>query len=117
MTNLGELLDGFHHYAWRLEALDTYDISDERDQFEQFLAGRTPDPSDDDLEWQARARAVVASGRSIGRVRVVGHPITDYTRPTFTPVRPCASSTAPGLTIRTPAGTTTSGCSMIGSSP
>ena len=80
MTTLLDLLDSFTKYAWRLEALDTYDISDEREQFDDFLAGRTPQPSADDLEWQARARDVVASGRSIGRVRMVGHPITDYTR-------------------------------------
>lgn len=80
MTTLPELLDSFTSYAWRLEALDTYDISDEREQFEDFLAGRTPEPSPDDREWQARASKVVASGRSIGRVRMVGHPITDYTR-------------------------------------
>lgn len=80
MTTLPELLDSFTSYAWRLEALDTYDIGDERGQFEDFLAGRTPQPSQDDLEWQERARKVVASGRSIGRVRMVGHPITDYTR-------------------------------------
>lgn len=80
MTTLLDLLDGFTSYAWRLEALDTYDIGDEREQFNDFMAGRTPKSSPDDLEWQARARSVVASGRQIGRVRMVGHPITDYTR-------------------------------------
>lgn len=80
MTTLLELLDGFATYAWRLEALDTYDISDEREQFNDFLAGRTPTPSLDDLEWQARAREVTASGRRLGRVRMVGYPVTDYTR-------------------------------------
>lgn len=80
MTTLLDLLDSFTTYAWRLEALDTYDISDEREQFNDFMAGRIPEPSPDDLEWQARARAVVASGRQIGRVRMVGHPVTDYTR-------------------------------------
>jgi len=80
VTTLLDLLDGFTSYAWRLEALDTYDVSDEREQFNDFMAGRTPKPSADDLEWQARARAVVASGRKIGRVRMVGHPVTDYTR-------------------------------------
>jgi hypothetical protein len=80
MTTLLELLDGFTSYAWRLEALDTYDIGDERDQFNDFMAGRTPKPSADDLDWQSRARATVASHRQIGRVRMVGHPVTDYTR-------------------------------------
>lgn len=80
MSTLPELLDSFTSYAWRLEALDTYDIGDEREQFEDFLAGRVPQPSADDREWQARARAVVASGRRIGRVRMVGYPVSDYTR-------------------------------------
>lgn len=80
MTTLPELLNSFTSYAWRLEALDTYDIGDERAQFEEFVAGRTPEPSSDDREWQELAREVVSSGRSIGRVRMVGHPITDYTR-------------------------------------
>ncbi|MFI5614707.1 DUF6879 family protein [Amycolatopsis sp. NPDC051903] len=80
MTTLLDLLDGFTSYAWRLEALDSYDVADEREQFDDFMAGRPPRPSVDDLEWQARARSVVASGRRIGRVRMVGHPVTDYTR-------------------------------------
>lgn len=80
MTTLPDLLDSFTRYAWRLEALDTYDISDEREQFDDFLAGRTPEPSDEDREWQERARAVVDSGRYIGRVRMVGHPVTNYTQ-------------------------------------
>jgi hypothetical protein len=80
VTTLLDLLNTFTRYAWRLEALDTYDVSDERQQFEEFLAGQTPQPSADDLAWQAQARAVVASGRSIGRVRMVSHPVTDYTR-------------------------------------
>lgn len=80
MTTLVDLLNNFTRYAWRLEALDTYDVSDEREQFDDFLAGRTPQPSADDLAWQAQARSVVSSGRSIGRVRMVGHPITNYTQ-------------------------------------
>jgi hypothetical protein len=80
VTTLVDLLSNFTSYAWRLEALDAYDVSDEREQFDDFLAGRTPQPSADDLAWQAQARAVVASGRHIGRVRMVGQPITDYTK-------------------------------------
>jgi hypothetical protein len=75
-----DLLSNFTSYAWRLEALDTYDVSDEREQFNDFLAGRTPQPSPDDLAWQAQTRGIVTSGRRIGRVRMVGQPITDYTR-------------------------------------
>jgi hypothetical protein len=77
---LPELFASFTRYAWRLEARDAYDIDDERDQLADFLAGREPTPSQDDLDWQDGLRTIVASGRSIGRVRLVGQPLTDYTR-------------------------------------
>lgn len=80
MTTLGELLETFEHSAWRLEARDEYDISEERDQFEEFLATGRATPSEDDLDWQAWIRSVRSSGRSIGRVRLVGRPVTHYTR-------------------------------------
>lgn len=80
MTSLGSLLADFAQFAWRLETQDTYDVSDEREQFEQFMAGQEPLPSEEDLEWQAGLRSIAASGRSIGRVRLVGQPITPYTR-------------------------------------
>lgn len=80
MTSLSQLLRTFETYAWRLEARDTYDVSDERDQFDDFLAGRPYQASAEDIEWQESIRAIVSSGRRIGRVRLVGRPVTPYTR-------------------------------------
>lgn len=80
MTTLSELLNSFRQSAWRLEARDTYDIGEEREQFEAFIQGGTTTPSAEDLAYQEWVRAVRTSGREIGRVRLVGTPVTDYTR-------------------------------------
>jgi hypothetical protein len=80
MTDLPDLLANFQRSAWRLEARDTYDIGDERDQYEEFLATGQATPSDEDREFQDYLRGVRASGREIGRVRLVGRPITPYTQ-------------------------------------
>lgn len=80
MTSLGELLESFERSAWRLEARDEYDISEEREQFDEFLATGRATASEDDLAWQSWLRGVRSSGRSIGRVRLVGRPVTRYTR-------------------------------------
>lgn len=80
MTTLSDLLNSFRQSAWRLEARDDYDITDEREQFEQFIREGTATPSEEDRAYQAWVRSVRASHRMIGRVRLIGHPITDYTR-------------------------------------
>lgn len=80
MTSLPELLNSFRHSAWRLEARDDYDISEEREQFDEFQATGQSTPSQDDLEWQSWVRSVRASQRTIGRVRLVGQPLTPYTQ-------------------------------------
>jgi hypothetical protein len=80
VTTLGELLDSFHQSAWRLEARDNYDMTDEREQFEEFMREGTSTPSEEDLAYQVWVRSVRASNRTIGRVRLIGRPITDYTR-------------------------------------
>ena len=80
MTTLPELLSSFRQSAWRLEARDNYDITDEREQFEEFIHEGTTTPSEEDLAYQAWVRSVRASNRTIGRVRLIGLPVTDYTR-------------------------------------
>lgn len=83
-----ELLQGeaffarFHevaHRAFHLEVEDSYDTPDEAGPFAAFLAGEP-----DDLAWHRPwldlVAAVVASGRTVDRVRVVSVPHVDYTR-------------------------------------
>jgi hypothetical protein len=79
VTDLARLLATFTRSAWRLEARDTYDISDEREQFDEFVSTGKATPSDEDREFQDFIRGLRASGREIGRVRLVGRPITTYT--------------------------------------
>lgn len=78
MTTLAEAFKSFQHSAWRLEARDTYLVSEYDDQLEAFLAGRPMPPRADG--WTQLVQAAIARGARIGRIRLVGHPISDYTR-------------------------------------
>ncbi|MGD9526402.1 MAG: DUF6879 family protein [Dehalococcoidia bacterium] len=79
--DLDQLYRSFQRYAWKLEVRDTYAIPGEDDDFDDFLAGRpvTPRTPDDD-EWLANVRSKVDEGKSFGRVRLLGWPITPYSR-------------------------------------
>lgn len=78
MTTLAEAFESFQHSAWRLEARDTYLVAEYDDQLEAFLAGRPLPPRVDG--WAEVVQAATARGARIGRTRLVGHPLTDYTR-------------------------------------
>lgn len=78
MTSLGEAFESFQHSAWRLEARDTYLVAEYDDQIEAFLADRPMPPRVDG--WADVVHAATSRDARIGRVRLVGHPITDYTR-------------------------------------
>lgn len=73
------LFDTFRTSAWRLECQGTYREPEEAEPLQRFLAGEP-----DDLAWYADwpewVRGVRASGRTIGRVRVLTDPLTDYLR-------------------------------------
>ena len=71
----------FKRSAFRIEARDRYDVDDEREEFATFLEGkdlRTRTAETD--PWLALVAAGKAAGRVIERVRIVGEPLTDYTR-------------------------------------
>jgi hypothetical protein len=78
MTSLAEAFESFRHSAWRLEARDTYLVAEYDDQLVAFLAGE-PMPARTD-GWADVVQAATARGARIGRIRLVGHPISDYTR-------------------------------------
>lgn len=68
--------------AWRWEQQPAYEIGYERQQFEDFLAGR-PAPLTDNPElrgWMQLVAQQVSEGKTFGRVRVVDDPPTDYQR-------------------------------------
>jgi uncharacterized protein DUF6879 len=78
MTTLVEAFESFQHSAWRLEARDTYLVAEYDDQLKAFMAGQPMPPRVDG--WAEVVQAATARGARIGRIRLVGYPITDYTR-------------------------------------
>ncbi|HVK24322.1 MAG TPA: hypothetical protein VM677_23450 [Actinokineospora sp.] len=79
-----DLFRTYRNSAWRFETQPTYTIAGEADSLERFLAGEPePDLEPRYLEWLELTRTNVSAGRSIGRVKVVRRPFTDYTRYAF----------------------------------
>lgn len=81
-TEYWEELTAFRRSAWRFEQQPAYYVGYEREQFDKFLAGR-PDPADenDDLrDWFAQVRRQTTEGKTVGRVRIIDEPPTDYQR-------------------------------------
>ncbi|NEB04783.1 DUF6879 family protein [Streptomyces sp. SID13726] len=74
--------DAYTRDAWRFEAQPTYTMPQEADNVARFLRGETK-PADHNARWHERVHGYVASGRAIGRVRVVRKPLTDYQRYQF----------------------------------
>lgn len=79
-AQLLELLNAFDDSAWHGEAQPTYDLTYEAEEFGKFRAGQpTPPPLVDWWQpWLARVRDLTAEGKTIGRVRVLDEPPTDY---------------------------------------
>ncbi|GHJ37311.1 DUF6879 family protein [Streptomyces sp. TS71-3] len=78
-----KIFDAYEHHAWRFEAQPTYTMPNEAENVARFLQG-DPKPANHNARWHERVRGYVASGRTIGRVRVVRRPLTDYQRYQFT---------------------------------
>jgi hypothetical protein len=79
--DLGALFETFTRTAFRLEGRDDYNVPDEADRLAAFLEGRelpARTPSTD--AWLGLVANATAAGRRMVRVRVVGMPVTDYTR-------------------------------------
>ncbi|WP_432192014.1 DUF6879 family protein [Streptomyces sp. bgisy027] len=74
--------DAFQHDAWRFEAQPTYTMPKETENVARFLRGE-PKPAAHNSRWHERVHGYVASGRKIGRVRIVRQPLTDYQRYQF----------------------------------
>ncbi|MCX5246279.1 hypothetical protein OG895_13700 [Streptomyces sp. NBC_00201] len=74
--------DAYERDAWRFETQPTYTMPREAENVARFLRGE-PKPDQHNARWHERVRGYVASGRTIGRVRVVRQPLTDYQRYQF----------------------------------
>ncbi|MFF2656201.1 DUF6879 family protein [Kitasatospora sp. NPDC058032] len=76
-TEFGRLFENFQHTAFRLETLDLYDVEEEREEFEAFLAGDPMPPEWADNPW---VRSMTDHGKTVARVHVLTSPLTDYLR-------------------------------------
>ncbi|MCP2262486.1 hypothetical protein LX15_006225 [Streptoalloteichus tenebrarius] len=72
-------LTGFDRSAWRFETQPTYTMPNEQESLARFLSGE-PQPEGHNAGWHGTVRSLVAEGKSIGRVRTVRKPLTDYQR-------------------------------------
>ncbi|MGW4492036.1 DUF6879 family protein [Streptomyces sp. NPDC004376] len=77
-----QTFDTYQHSAWRFEAQPTYTMPKEAENVARFLRGELK-PADHNARWHERVRGYLASGRTIGRVRIVRKPLTDYQRYQF----------------------------------
>lgn len=77
---LGRLLDGFEHTAYRLELLPAYDEASEAEALASFLAGQEPDIYPGRRSWLERVRDAKGAGKVMQRVHVVSEPLSDYLR-------------------------------------
>ncbi|MFC9067731.1 DUF6879 family protein [Streptomyces harbinensis] len=77
-----QFFDAFEHEAWRFEAQPTYTMPREQENIGRFVRGESK-PEDHNARWHERVRGFVASGRRIGRVRIVRRPLTEYQRYQF----------------------------------
>lgn len=70
------------HSAWRWEQQPVYDMADERADIDAFLAGHPVDPRGNPFTgpWLRQVAELTAAGVTIGRVRIVEEPPTDYQR-------------------------------------
>jgi hypothetical protein len=74
--------DSYERDAWRFEAQPTYTMPREAENLGRFLRGE-PRPEHHNAAWHERVRHYVNTGRTIGRVRIVRRPLTDYQRYQF----------------------------------
>ena len=76
----GRLFASFRYTAYRLEALQWYDVSYEREPVRRFVAGDTHVTDPTKPEWVSVIRNAVSTGRRMERVHVVTEPLSEYIR-------------------------------------
>ena len=75
--DFGKLFESFERTAFRLETLALYDVEEERQEYEDFLAGNPPPPEWFDNPW---IRSMTSLGKRVSRVHVLRSPLSDYLR-------------------------------------
>lgn len=76
--DFGAMFADIRRSWFRLETLQHYDVTFEREPYDAFHSGRPMphDPGDD--EWTAMIQAHREAGRSLSRVHVITEPLTPY---------------------------------------
>jgi hypothetical protein len=75
--DFGRLFETFEWTAFRLETLAVYDVSEEREEFADFLAGGPLPAKSADNPW---VRSMTDHGKQVSRVHVLSSPLSDYLR-------------------------------------
>ena len=78
-----QLFLDFRYTCYRLETLQRYDVSYEREGYDRFLAGETQGESPALTNWIDGTIKAVAAGKQMRRVHVVEEPLSDYLRYEF----------------------------------
>lgn len=78
-AQFGRHLTGYERSAWRFEAQPTYTMSGEQESLSRWRSGESK-PAGHNAGWHETVRAAVSAGKTIGRVRVVRRPLTEYQR-------------------------------------
>ena len=73
--------DTFSKSAFRFEGLQTYDVEEEKKDFQDFLKGKIPVACPEGLkEWCSAITIATLQGKVYQRVRRIEFPLSDYTR-------------------------------------
>jgi hypothetical protein len=70
----------FRRTAFRLETLQQYEVASDGSDFARYLAGEPTPTAERKQPWLERLRSERERGLQRSRVRLVTHPVTDYTR-------------------------------------
>lgn len=74
----------FRYTCYRLETLQRYDVSYEREEYARFLAGEAQGASRSITGWiEGTIGKAMAAGKRMQRVHVVAEPLSDYLRYEF----------------------------------
>jgi len=79
MSDLAWWLSHFRRSAFRLERLQAYFVPQEAELFATFKRGENVKVPDDH-PWPALVHNATGSGKTMQRVRLVTHPLSDYLR-------------------------------------
>lgn len=79
-SGFNSLFNDFKYTAYRLETLQSYDVSYEQGEFGRFLAGEARGRFPGIADWADTVRAGGLEGKRFHRVHVLVEPLSDYVR-------------------------------------